>query len=663
MQRIATISFLVVWVFAGCEFTYKIKSGEEAFEVKQYAVAAEMLNEEYTESASASEKARKAYMLGRSYEMMNNPREAVKWYGIAAQDNYGAEALVRYAENLARLERYEEAIEAYGQAMSLTGDPTAYRPQVTACRQASTWKANSDKSEYDVSPVSFNSAASDYAPYVMGPDIVLFTSDRPNGSNDTYKWTGRGFSDIYIAHVNTNSVEVFDQEINSDFNDGTVAMNSDRRLIYFSRCYDNGGLDQYCKLVVSAKQGEAWTEAEILPFVKEEVNYGHPALSANDSVLIFSCNDPEGIGGYDLYYSELGESGWAEPVLFSSRINTSGDEKFPSLHHDTLYFSSNHHVGMGGLDIFKTYISQSGDWTPPINLKAPVNSGWDDFGFVVDTFATLRGNELQKGYFSSSRESANGSDDVYSYKRIRKTVEEVVAGNPVDTVEKPINYELFLAIRVLEPVLVDPSDPNSERRGKRPLERARVNINEGMIGRQFRTDEAGYVILKADYDSEYFIEARFRGFLARKASFDATTIEKDPDEPTKTYNIELVLEPIFKGEEIILQNIYYDLDKWDIREDAEPALNELASILRDNPAIRIELGSHTDCRADDEYNLELSQKRAQSAVDYLTSRGIDASRMIARGYGETNFAVNCECGSCTEEQHQANRRTTFKIVD
>ena len=665
MKRSATFFYLVLLLVAGCEFTYKIKSGEEAFEVKQYSVAAEMLSEEYGQSASMSEKARKAFMLGRSYEMMNNPEEAVHWFGIAAQDQYGAQALERYADNLVRLERYDEAIEAYTELMRLSGDATSFRPQVTACRQAATWKKDANKSDYAVNQASFNSPASDYAPYVMGPDIVLFTSDRDNGSNETYQWTGRGYSDIYIAHLNANSVEVFDPEINSEHNDGTVAMSSDRRLIYFSRCYDDeSSHDQYCKLVVSARQGDSWTEVDVLPFVKPDVNYGHPALSANDSLMIFSCNAPEGLGGYDLYYSELGPNGWNEPVALSSRINTPGNEKFPSLHQDTLYFSSDHHVGMGGLDVFKTYVSSSGDWTPPINLKAPINSGWDDFGFVVDTFAQPRGLVVQSGYFASSRDNGNGGDDVYAFERIVRKDEEVVAGADPDTAEsEEIKYELYLAIRVLEPIFTDPSDPNSERRGQSALERARVNISSGMIGRQFRTDEAGYVIIESDYESQYAIEAQFRGFLTRKATFDASTIEKDPEEPIKTHNIVLVLEPIFKGKEIVLQNIYYDLDKWDIREDAEPALNELATILRDNPNVRIELGSHTDCRADDDYNLDLSQKRAQSAVDFLTSKGIDPARMTARGYGETQFAVNCECTDCSEEQHQENRRTTFKIID
>ena len=218
-----------------------------------------------------------------------------------------------------------------------------------------------------------------------------------------------------------------------------------------------------------------------------------------------------------------------------------------------------------------------------------------------------------------------------------------------------------MAVRVMEPVFEDPEDPNSPRVDKRPLNRARVNVGQGVRGQTFQTDTEGYLVLEIEYDQVYNLDARFRGFLGKRLDFNSATIERDPEDPVKTHNIEIVLEPIFRGKEIVLQNIYYDLDKWDIRADAEPSLNELVAIMKDNPRINIELGSHTDCRADDDYNLDLSQKRAQSAVDFLVAKGIDPNRLVAVGYGETSFAVNCACQDCTEDEHQANRRTTFKI--
>jgi outer membrane protein OmpA-like peptidoglycan-associated protein/tetratricopeptide (TPR) repeat protein len=664
VQNLLIVSLLVIG--SGCEFTYKIKNGQEAFEVKQYAVASEMFAEEYSVSNTAQERAQKAFMLGRSYEQMNNPKEAASWFQLAAEEGYGDEASARYADNLARLQYYEEAIAVYSQLMASTGDATLYRPRITACKQASQWLSDTDRSEYKISPVAFNSPASDYAPYVMGPDVVLFTSDRENGGGEAYKWTGRSFSDIYIAQTDVNSVAPFDPPINSKHNDGTITFTSDRLQIFFSRCFQSDQLDAYCKIMTSIKDGSSWTDPVELPFIEDGINYAHPALSANDSLMIFSSNDPAGKGGYDLFYSQLTADGWGKPVNLSSRLNTVGDEMYPSLHDDTLYFSSDKHVGMGGLDVFKSYVNRQGNWVPAYNLKAPINSGWDDFGFVVDTFAQLRGNVIQQGYFSSSRQNGDGSDDIFAFTRSKPepvAADIIVASNIGDDEEKKIVYELYLAIRVMEPIFADHNDPNSERVGKRPLVRARVNIEEGVMARTFRTDEDGYLIMTIDWDKQYLIEAKFSGFLAKKVDFNANVLEKDPERPVKTHNLEIVLDPIFKGKEILLDDIFYDLDKWNIRQDAEPSLNGLVSILKDNPRIRIELGSHTDCRADDAYNLELSQKRAQSAVDYLISKGIKGERLQAVGYGETQFAVNCACEECTEEEHQANRRTTFKIVE
>jgi outer membrane protein OmpA-like peptidoglycan-associated protein/tetratricopeptide (TPR) repeat protein len=663
LQNLLIVSLLVT--ASACEFTYKIKSGDEAYEVKQYAVASEMLAEEYNESNNPQVRAQRAFMLARSYEHMNNPKEAAVWFQIAAQEGYGDEAMVKYAENLAGTQRYEEAIEVYRQLMAKSGDGILYRPRITAVNQAMQWLRDADKSEYKIGTVTFNSSSSDFAPYVLGPNVVLFTSDRENGGGEAYNWTGRSFSDIYVAHTDANTVESFDAAINSKHNDGTITFTGDRNQMYFSRCFQGAGqYDSYCKLMTSVKQGGSWTDPVELPFLKDGVNYAHPVLSANDSLMIFSSNDPGGAGGYDLYYTKLTIDGWADPVILSGRINTPGDEMYPSLHNDTLYFSSDRHSTMGGLDIFKSYVSFSGEWTPAYNLKAPINSGWDDFGFVVDTFSPLRGNIIQQGYFSSSRDNGDGSDDIYTFSRAmtEETADDEIVVADADAEDEKIRYELYLAIRVMEPIFADHKDPNSERTGKRPLVRARVNIEEGDMAQTFRTDEDGYLIMSIDWESIYHIQAKFSGFLSKRVDFNANVLEKDPEEPVKTHNLVIVLDPIFKGKEILLENIYYDLDKWDIRDDAEPSLNGLVAILKDNPGIKIELGSHTDCRADDAYNIELSQKRAQSAVDYLISKRIDGSRLRAVGYGETQFAVDCECSHCTEAEHQANRRTTFKIV-
>ena len=647
-----------------CSFTYKIKSGEEAYEVKQYAVAVEMLQEEYNSTPSEEQRAYLAFLAGKSYDMMNQPEDASDWYARSIDAGAGASVREHYATSLRTQERYQEAIVVYEELMGEFGQESQYRSAIAQCQQAMVWLDGARESPYTVEFTSLNSPGSDYAPYMLNADQLVFTSDRSLQLGDAvYNWTGRGFSNIWITDLEGYNMSPFEDIFNTSDNEGTATFNRDRTEIYFSRCFTEAEGDAYCRLMYSEKIGGRWSPPEELPFIKEDINYGHPVLTKDDSTLIYSADDPEGAGGYDLYFARRSADGsWSEPQSMGARINSEGDEKFPTLHEDTLYFSSDFLPGMGGLDIFRTYIGSNGNWTNPYNLKPPLNSGWDDFSFVVDTFNENRGDVLQSGYFCSSRAGGAGSDDIYGFVK-RKPEEPVVADAEEDVpLEDLVDYQLFLAIKVSEPVFEDPEDPNSKRNGTRALSGARVIIGEGADMRTLRTDENGFMVIEIQYDKLYNVQARFRGFLTQRLDVDASEVERDPDEPVKTINREIVLEPIFRGVEIVLENIYYDLDKWDIRDDAKPSLNELAKILKDNPGIRIQLGSHTDCRADDDYNMDLSQKRAQSAVDYLIDNGINPSRLAAVGYGETQFAVDCECSECTEDEHQANRRTTFKVV-
>lgn len=655
----------VILLISGCAFTQKIKTGEQAYEVKQYAIATQMLTEEYKQTSYLNEKAKKAFLIGSSYERMNHVEKAAEWYKLSDDHNYGTIALEKYAAMLKRSQKYPQAIQVYQQLSNENNNALKYRQQVTACQLADEWWSEKDNSNYRTEQMPFNSSASEYAPYVMGPDMVAFSSDRPQSTgDDIYTWTGNHFSDLFVAYIGSNVVESFDPTINSKENEGTIILNRDQSEMYFTRCYSEETYDGYCKIMVSYRRGSGWSNPEPLSFQQDGINYGHPVISDSDSILFFSCNDPAGTGGYDLYYLTRSQTGWEKPTLLSNRINTEGDEKFPTLHHDTLYFASNYHLGMGGLDIFKTYPLSDGNWAPPENLKPPINTGWDDFSFVVDTFARLRGTELQKGYFSSSRNTGSGNDDIFAYTKLGvqpgdEDVTEVIAEKPT----KPKQYRIYVALKVVEPVLEDPDDPNSKRIGRNPLPGAKVAGNDGPMATLFRTDQQGYLILELEYGKDYSFRSTYPDHFANTIDFSTKEIEKDPDEPTKTINKELVLDPIIRNREIVLDNIYYDLDKWNIRDDAKPVLDSLALILKQNPGLNIELGAHTDCRESDAYNMTLSQRRAQSAMLYLSRKGIASKRLSSVGYGESKPAISCVCENCTEEQHQGNRRTTFKILE
>lgn len=637
----------------------------QAYEVKQFSVATELFTKEYEASRSQQDRATIAFYAGESYREMNNPAAAEGWYFKAHQEGYGPESLLRYADALKQQEKYKEAIQTYEDLLKTSPDNAQYRSNITLCRQAMEWSANKNPA-YTITPAPFNSTAADYAPVPIAPGQVVFTSDRNEGeTKNTYLWTGRAFSDLFVSKAGGLDIAPFNPVINSGSNEGTVAFSPDGNTLVFTRCFSGSEYNSWCKLMISHKRGNEWSEPEVLPFVTDDHNYGHPAFAANGTTLFFTADLETGEGGHDLYFSQAdGADGWSDPVNLGPIINTMGNEEYPTVFKDTLYFSSDRFPGLGGLDIFKTYLDNRNQWVPPINLRAPINSGSDDFGFVVDTFSPHPQDALMQGYFTSSRGGASRQDDIYSFVLKGRPSASTIAdtAKPVAE-EKKIDYQLFLSLKVMEPIFEVRDDPNSRRTGKKPLPNGPIIVSDGLTDQRFVTDELGQFLIKLEFGKKYIFTARYRDHLAVTYELNTDEVEKNPEKPIKTINQILELDPIFKNKEIILENIFYDYDQWTIRDDAKPSLDKLAIIMKNNPALKIQLSSHTDCRGTDEYNLELSQKRAQAAVDYLKSVGIPEKRLIAQGFGESSPAVNCVCEKCTEEQHQANRRTTFKVID
>ncbi len=415
--------------------------------------------------------------------------------------------------------------------------------------------------------------------------------------------------------------------------------------------------------MVSYRQGNSWSTPEILPFTKEQVNYSHPTLSEDGQIMIFASDAPKGIGGYDLYATRHLSGQWTQPVLLSDRINTVGNEMFPTLYRDTLYFSSDHLPGLGGLDLFKTYQRSDNSWYPPQNMMPPVNSGGDDFALTLQPARDQYKNNIMEGYFSSSRPGGMGSDDIYSI-RYDPSKEHLVLDNQRKDENKIKEAENILLLEgtVRTPVYAEPGNPNSARMGQEPLDSVRIRIQMGYRDTVMMTGTGGRYRDTIAYDTTYEISVSKEGYLSSSRTIQTRDLP-ETESGRQTIIADFELDKIYLNREIVLQNIYYDYDKWNIREDAKPTLDSLANILKWNPEIQIQLSSHTDCRGSIEYNRDLSQKRAQSAVDYIISTGIDADRLSARGYGETRPAVDCPCSDCSEEQHQKNRRTTFKVID
>ncbi len=669
MRKYFWIAFIPYFLFSGCSFTQKVQTGQQAYDVKQYSVAAQLFAKEFEATHIPKEKARLAFFAGESYSFLNDYVSAGQWYLTASKEGYGDESMVQYADALKHQEKYVEAAKVYEDLLKANPGNAGYRSNLTLSKQSMDWIKNSNKA-YVIEPASFNSPGNDYSPQPIGPGQVMFTSDRGSKQNpDTYLWTGRPYSDIFISNTNlsTPQVEAFDSGINTDDNEGTAAISPDGKMLAFTRCYVGGSYDAWCKLMMSFRRDDGWSEPQPFPFVKEKINYGQPAFASNSTTIFFSSDAPEGQGEHDIYFTQPdGKGGWIEPVNLGPVINTIGQEQYPTVYKDTLFYSSDHLAGLGGLDIFKTYLDANNQWVSPINLRAPINSGNDDFGFVVDTFTKTGNGILMTGYFTSSRQGPDRNDEIYSFTLSGEMKDTSVTPAVLPEKKKEdklIDYKLFVAIRVMEPEYEIKDDPNSRVVAKRPLPNGPVIQSEGLMDQRFVTDELGQILLKLDWNKNYVFTARYRDHLADTYTLNTGDVKRDSLNPITTVNHIMVLNPVFKNKEIVLENIFYDYDQWVIRDDAKPSLNSLSNIMKTNPAIRIQLSSHTDCRGTDEYNLDLSQKRAQAAVDYLKSTGIPATRLLAQGYGESNPAVTCECEKCTEDQHQKNRRTTFKIID
>jgi outer membrane protein OmpA-like peptidoglycan-associated protein/tetratricopeptide (TPR) repeat protein len=657
---IRSILLLTLGLFllgCGSSSTVKVRDGKTAYETKQYAVAIPLLRSEHSKADLRLERGRLAYMLGESYKALQQPEEAIEWYQRAYDNAYGVDALKEKAYLLKMTEQYDEAARTFQDLSFEIGSPYEYRKDIQACELAQAWLKN-ERNPYQVNLTDFNTGKAEYAPAIWRNDFLVFTSDRAGTEGEEiYNWTGNYFSDLYRVDLNTGAIEPFSKNLNTPFNEGTATFTADGNRAYFTRCSGEKKLDQYCQIMYSDWNGNGWSPPQALPFSKPQTNYMHPVLGPDGKSLYFSSDDTEGYGGYDIYVSVLEEDEWTLPRPLSAAINTSGNEQFPTFRDDTLFFSSDRHTSIGGLDIFKTYKMTNGAWAPAFNMKPPINSGGDDFSLVYLSGKNLPdGDVLERAYFSSSRSGGAGGDDIYLLEKVKLPPPP----EPPVVETEPEEGKLELEVFVVEKIYQDPANPNSAVLGRRPIPAAELAINFGDQDTTVMTGEGGSFILNLEPGQEYGFLASKEGYLRNTGEFSAEGLNTAPTD--QLYELEIQLERIFFDTEVVLENIYYDFNEAFIREDAKPTLNELATRLELNPEIRIELSSHTDCRGSDPFNMDLSQRRAQSAVDYLVSKGISEDRLIAQGYGETQPANDCVCSRCTEDEHQENRRTAFKVL-
>ena len=659
------VGILVVSLFLSCSLGKSINDGRTAYQQKQYAIAVEMLERDAASITDPVAYAEVSYLLGDSYKHMNDSESSLKWFIEAAKNDYGPEAYWEMAYALKKKERYEDAILSYQRLLRYSDRSNEIRLEIEKCRKARTWKSNGTSRDYILEAITVNSPESDYAPFLLNGRFLVFTSDRIDQiEGEKYNWTGNSFSDLFITPIDRFDLQPFDELINTPANEGTACFDKAGTTMFFTRCFSEAG-DSYCRILKSELSNGVWSDGVEVFNMKPRVNYSAPVLIENDDVLVFTSDDPTGVGGHDLYYSVLEDDVWSDPELMPPYLNSIGQERFPTWYDGSLYYSSDHFTGLGGLDIFKTTLQEDGSWTNPENLMPPINSSEDDYSYVIVPEANLESDVAFQAFFTSTR-GIYGSDDIYSLLELKtgEEIEEPDSALVVEVEEEEEEAKTFtLQVEIREPIYAVPGNPNSYVVGNRKVDGASVRIAGPDDENIYVTGEDGMIQLALDSAISLDILAGKQDYLNKGESFELTEERVEDLEDGYVFNVILEIEKIYEGVEVVLENIYYDYNEFYIREDAKPGLDELTKLMLENPALDIELSSHTDCRGEDDFNLDLSQKRAKAAIDYIIASGnIDPDRLTSTGYGESRLEITCVCESCTEDEHQINRRTTFKIL-
>ncbi len=620
----------------------------------QYPKAIELYKASFDAIPPTADDAR---ALADCYMQINDTKSATLWMGkTVAMAGAKPSDVKTYGKLLKSEGRYDEAIEQFDHYKTMVpAESDKAQAWISSCHMAEAWTQKPDF--IDVSnAMMFNTANSEFGLIPFGKGYIL-TTDRPtkdvnNNSDDIYAWTGKPYLKQYYVALNGDEKSVYAMhplnDINFKYHNGPGTYNEDDQTMLYTRTKmvrvtkkplnedptswaDHSTADDYTNRleIYTAKfRNNSWTDVKAFPYNKpEEYSVGHPAVSSDGNVLYFVSDMPGGYGGSDIYYCEKkGEDGWSSPKNAGPTINTEGNEVFPFMDaKGTLYFSSDGLPGMGGLDLFAAQGSKD-SWSTPENLKAPMNSPKDDFSIYYE-------NDGKSGYFASNRDGGLGMDDIWYF-----------------VTSPPVNLVLAL---VTKEKLEDGS-----LRPLKEVDIAMKNKTTDMVTKM-PTDAMGNLYTRIDCGTAFELTGTKDGYFTQTKNVDKVNCVSKHD----TVFVELTFDRIIIDKPIVLKNIYYDFDKWNIRPDAAIELDKLVTILLDNPSIEIELGSHTDSRGSDQYNQVLSQHRAESAVSYIVANGIAKNRITAKGYGESVPVNLCTNGAkCTEEEFQMNRRTEFRVT-
>ena len=668
----------VLMCLSGCSIQQRVKRADKKFNIGEYYAAADIYKQCYSRLSTKKDRELKgyvAYKQGECYRLINNPK-ATSCYQSALRCKYHMQDSTIFLHAGMALQyqgKYKDAAKSY--ELYLQSHPDDYVAQAGkyACGKIDEWKR--ETSRYRVSEAKeFNQKRTgNFAPMFIGNqnDALMFSSNRQEKQTGTKKLkrpsnvTGQQLYNLYQTRKNAagewdeiSPVEGLygNNEGEEQKNDstggkqggnaeiGVCTFTSDGRTMYFTYSKPINGQDLGAKIYKSDRASGEWGEAqEVKLFADSSITVGHPALNATGDTLYFVSDAPGGEGGKDIWFAESDGSEWVNAQPLGNGINTPADEMYPYVHADgTLYFASNGHPGYGGLDLYKaerdTTSKDSTVWVL-YNLGAPFNGIGDDFGI------TFAGNS-QNGFFSSNKGDKKGLDKIYRF--VLPEMEFVAEGAIQDELGNPVTDAKLR--------LVGSDGTNSKLNARRD----------------------GTYKIKLKRDVKYVMLVTARGFLNAKEQWNTLNL-KD----SKTYTMNFVLNPISRP--VKMENIFYEFGRWELTKASEEELDRLVKLLNDNPNITIELSAHTDLKGHDEFNIDLSQKRAQSCCDYLIAHGIEAARLTPVGYGETkpmvvDKALQKQYPWLTMDQtldeafilslpadkqeicNQINRRTEFKVL-
>jgi outer membrane protein OmpA-like peptidoglycan-associated protein/tetratricopeptide (TPR) repeat protein len=560
--------------------------------------------------------------LADTYYNMFNTTVASTWYAKATESSQDAETYFRYAQMLKANGKYEEANKQMNKFASMV--PNDLRAKAFKENPNYVPKILGKNVSYTVNSLPVSSDKSDFGA-VMYDNTLYFTSAR-NGARKNYGWNDEPFLDVYTSTMGdsgTFSEASTLTSLNSKFHDGPVTISTDGNTMYFSSDSFREGLFEKDKvnklklgknnLYVATKSGDSWTNIKPLPFNSKDYSLSNPSLSRDGKILYFSSNMPGSLGGVDIWKVSVNGDSYGTPENLGNKVNTEGNESFPFIADDnsTLYFASSGKQGLGGYDVYQIDLAKGSE---AVNMGKPINTEKDDFAFTFNKAKNL-------GFLSSNR---NGNDDIFSATPICGVDLLVVVTN-AKTGEILSNAKVAI-----------------------------LDDKKNVIATETSNDK-GEVNFRVECDKPYSIQASKDGF---EGNVFPVAKSKGP-----TAKVDASLQPIdviVTPTEIILKPIYFEFDKNNITQEGAFELDKLVQVMKNNDKLVIYAKSHTDRRGSDDYNMTLSERRAQATVQYVISKGISAERISGKGFGESEPKVACD--KCTEEEHSQNRRSEFLIV-